>query len=180
MSLSLVSQPPRRLALGVAGAALFLAVLAVLDRLTTGAVSLPALVPPFGASVIIVFFTPEAPAGKPWNVLVGHTLSALLACTVLALMPDASTEVLAATAVCAAGVGMVLTKSIHPPGGATALLAVVMKQRVGFAFVLCPVLLGAASLTGIRLGLDRVAAWLIAADAERSLEAEPEPEPEPD
>ena len=65
----------------------FIVALSAIDALTRGAVSLPALVPPFGASVVIVFFAPDSPAARPWNVMIGQTVSALVACSVLALLP---------------------------------------------------------------------------------------------
>lgn len=135
-------------------------VLAALDTLTKGAVSLPALVPPFGASVVIVFFTPESPYGRPWNVVGGQIASALAASSVLWAFPHAPTGVLAALAVASAGLLMLATRSFHPPGGATALLAVVAEQRLGFAMALCPMLLGALALVSIRHAIDRgVALW---------------------
>ena len=72
MSLAHVSDRSQRVILGAAGVAVFMATLALIDEFTRGAVNLPALGPPFGASVVIVFFTPDNPAGKPWNVIVGH------------------------------------------------------------------------------------------------------------
>lgn len=134
--------------------------LGALDVLTRGAISLPALVPPFGASVVIVFFTPEAPSGKPWNVLIGQTASAFVAASVLWLVPGAPTAVQAALAVCGAGLAMLASRSFHPPGGATALLAVVAEKKLGFGMVLCPMLIGAAVLVATRMALDFSLAWL--------------------
>lgn len=133
--------------------------LALLDQVTRGAISLPALVPPFGASVVIVFFTPDSPLGRPHNVVVGHLVSALVASTLLAVMPTAPTPLLAALAVTGAGLSMLATRSIHPPGGATALLAVIAERRLGFAMVLCPMLIGALVLSGTRLLMDAALRW---------------------
>src|SRR5688572_10932575 len=99
MGLAKVDGPPRRAMLGALGAVVFLLLLSGLDALTRGALRLPALVPPFGASVAIVFFTPESPLGRPWNVLGGHVVSALCASLVVWLLPDASAMVLVALAV---------------------------------------------------------------------------------
>jgi CBS domain-containing membrane protein len=140
--------------LGAAGVAVFMLTLTLIDEVTRGAVSLPALVPPFGASVVIVFFTPESPLGRPWNVIVGHLCCALVAVCVLALFPHASTGALAALAVSGAGMLMLATRSFHPPGGATALLAVVAERKLGFAMMLCPMLVGTVALSGTRALLD--------------------------
>lgn len=140
------------------GVALFMMVLAALDSLTRGYVALPALVPPFGASVVIVFFTPESPVGRPKNVLVGQTVSALAASTVLFALPSAPVGIQAALAVTCAGILMLATRSFHPPGGATALLAVVADRKLGFVMVLCPMLVGAVALVSTRYVFD----WMIA------------------
>lgn len=129
------------------------------EALTRGAFGLQALVPPFGASAVIVFLTPDSPMGRPWNVIVGQVVSAFAACSVLFLLPRAPLGVQAALAVACAGLLMPLTRSFHPPGGATALLAVVAEKKLGFAMLLCPMLLGALCLTGTRLLLELTRAW---------------------
>lgn len=145
----------RTLALGALGTALFMLELAALDEFTHDWLSLPALVPPFGASVVIVFFTPDSPAARPWNVVVGQTVSAFAASAALGLWPEAAMGVQAALAVATAGCLMFATRSFHPPGGATALLAVVLEPKLGFAMMLCPMLVGAFALVGTRWLLDR-------------------------
>jgi CBS domain-containing membrane protein len=159
---SLASVPDRshRNVLGAIGVALFMIALTAIDALTRGAIGLPALVPPFGASVVIVFFAPESDAGRPWNVIVGHLSCALAASTVLWLLPGASTGVLAALAVSIGGLLMLATRSFHPPGGATALLAVIAERRLGFVMLVCPMLVGATALVAARLVIDRAAARL--------------------
>src|SRR5690349_10672133 len=102
------------------GGAVFMLLLSNIDVVTRGDLSLPALVPPFGASVAIVFFSPQSPLARPWNVIMGHFSSALTACTFLWLFPDANRGLLCALAVSGAGLVMIATKSFHPPGGATA------------------------------------------------------------
>lgn len=141
--------------LGSFGAALFLLTLGSLDAVTQGELSLPSLVPPFGASVVIVFFTPDAVAARPWNVLMGHLVSSCVAVTWLSLFPQAPLATLAALAVSTAGIAMVMTRSLHPPGGATALLAVLMQPKLGPWLILCPALVGALLIISTRHLLDR-------------------------
>lgn len=159
MSLANVKDARLKAAWGAAGAVVFIAVLGGLDALTRGAISLPALVPPFGASLAIVFFTPESPLGRVRNVLLGHFVSAMAASVIIALLPNASNTMLACIAVPLAIVLMLATKSFHPPGGATALLAAVSMPKLGFGMILCPVLLGAVLLVAIRFALDFALAW---------------------
>jgi CBS domain-containing membrane protein len=145
-------------------------VLATLDGWTRGALSLPALVPPFGASVAIVFFAPESPAGRPWNVVVGQTASAFMGCLALWLLPEVPVSVQAAVAVAGAGLAMIATRSFHPPGGATALLSVIAEKKLGFAMLLCPMLIGSLALVGLRYAFDlAIARWATrAVSAERA------------
>lgn len=155
MSLAQVDTPARRVLLSSLGAALFILSLGALDPLTRGAVDLPALMPPFGASTVIVFFAPESKASRAWAVLVGHLGSALVAAAVLAFLPTLPLVVQAALAVAGAGVWMVASRSIHPPGGATALLATLGAHKLGSGGFLLPLLAGCTSLVCIRWLLDR-------------------------
>lgn len=165
VSLSRVTEPARRTLLGSLGAALFILSLGALDPLTRGAVDLPTLIPPFGASTVIVFFAPESHASRAWAVLVGHLGSALVAAAVLLLLPAQPVAVQAALAVALAGVWMVLTRSVHPPGGATALLATLAGQRAGWSGGFClPLLIGCTTLVSIRSALDHGLALLGARD----------------
>lgn len=151
------------------GAALFILALGALDPLTRGAVNFPALIPPFGASTIIVFFAPDTSASRAWNVIVGHLGSALVAAFVLTLLPTLAPAWQAAIAVSGAALVMGATRSIHPPGGATALLTVLDRGGVhssGFASLTLSCLV----LVAIRWSLDAAVRWLDtrrAADASR-------------
>jgi len=155
VSLSRVDDPSRRVLLASLGAAVFILSLGALDGVTRGAVDLPTLMPPFGASTVIVFYAPDSAASRAWSVLVGHLGSALVATAVLLLMPASPVAVQAALAVAGAGVWMVLSKSVHPPGGATALLATLGGHKLGVGAILLPLLAGCVSLVSIRWVLDR-------------------------
>lgn len=159
MSLAHVADPSRRTLYSALGAALFILSLGALDPLTRGAVDFPALIPPFGASTVIVFFAPDTAASRAWNVVLGHLGSALVALGLLMLLPDASTSLQAALAVSLAAVFMVATRSIHPPGGATALLTVLTSRGDVHLSDLVPLLLGCLTLVSIRRLLDAVLAW---------------------
>ena len=144
----------RRVLLASLGAALFILSLGAIDPLTRDVVNLPALIPPFGASTVIVFYAPDTAASRPWSVVVGHVGSALVACAVLWLLPGASITTLAALAVVGAGVWMVLSRSIHPPGGATALFTTLGGLERGIAALLLPLIAGCIALVSIRWVLD--------------------------
>lgn len=126
------------------GASLGLAVTAVFSRwLLDGNLPITWLVAPMGATAIIVFALPASPMAQPWAVLGGNSVSALAGVTCANLIVDPA---LAATV----GVGsalalMFLLRCLHPPGGATALLAVIL-QMTSYKFALFPVLLNASLL----------------------------------
>jgi len=161
VSLARVEDPSRRVLWASLGAAAFILSLGALDPITRGAVDLPALMPPFGASTVIVFFAPDTAASRAWNVIVGHLGSALVASLVLLAMNDSPLATQAAVAVAGAGVWMVLTKSIHPPGGATALLATLGGHKLSAGPIFLPLLAGCLSLVGIRWLLDRWLHWTV-------------------
>jgi CBS domain-containing membrane protein len=155
VSLARVDEPTRRVLLASLGAAAFILSLGALDPLTKGAVDLPALMPPFGASTVIVFFAPDTAAGRAWNVVVGHLGSAMVATAVIMLLPQMTVVQQSSIAVAGAGVWMVLSKSVHPPGGATALLTAIGGHKLGSGAILLPLFMGCAALVGIRWLLDR-------------------------
>jgi CBS-domain-containing membrane protein len=94
-----------------------------------------------GASAVLVFGVPHGALSQPWPVLGGHLLSALTGVTVARLLPD---PLLAGPlAVGLAILVMHYTRCLHPPGGATALAAVIGGDPItglGYGYVLAPVL----------------------------------------
>ncbi|MGZ3305267.1 MAG: HPP family protein [Asticcacaulis sp.] len=82
----------------------------------------PWLVAPLGASAVLVFAVPASPLAQPWPVVGGNTVSAVAGVLCSLFIPD---PVLAgAVAVGSAIALMFFTRSLHPPGGAMALLVV--------------------------------------------------------
>lgn len=87
---------------------------------TTGAH--PVLIASIGATAVLVFAVPHGALSQPWAVLGGHTISALVG---LAVAHSVGGGNLAAALAVSLAIGaMHLAKCIHPPGGATALSAV--------------------------------------------------------
>lgn len=81
---------------------------------------LPFLVAPLGASAVLVFCVPASPLAQPWAVIGGDVLSAATGLAVGHLLGDPWLS--AFTAVGLSIAVMALTRSLHPPGGASALL----------------------------------------------------------
>lgn len=94
-----------------------------------------------GASAVLVFAVPHGALSQPWPLVGGHVLSALMGVSCAWLIPDPM--IAAASAVALAILSMQYLRCIHPPGGATALAAVVGGegiQALGFLYVITPVL----------------------------------------
>jgi CBS domain-containing membrane protein len=102
-----------------------------------------ALVAPLGASAVLVFAVPSSPLAQPWSVLAGNTLSALVGIACVKWVPDATLA--AALAVSLAIAVMFALRCLHPPGGASALLMVLIGCD-RFEFALSPVLIDSALL----------------------------------
>ena len=102
------------------------------------------LVGSFGASAVLIYGIPNSPFAQPRNLLGGHVLSALVGVTCALLIPIPA--IAAALAVSMAIVIMHLTRTLHPPGGATALIAVIGGSNIhnlGYWYVVTPIATGA-------------------------------------
>lgn len=107
----------------------------------------------FGASAVLIYGAIRSPLAQPRNLLGGHMLSAFIGVFVFKLL-GFSLPLAAAVAVATAIFAMHLTKTLHPPGGATALIAVIGSAEIhalGFWYVLMPAGLGAVLMLVIAL-----------------------------
>lgn len=121
---------------------------------------LPLLIGSFGATAVLVYGVPHSPFAQPRNVLGGHVLSALTGVAAQNLL-GATPWLAAAAAASTAIVVMHVTRTLHPPGGATALIAVIGGEsvhRLGFFFALVPAGLGAIILLLIALVINNLPA----------------------
>jgi CBS-domain-containing membrane protein len=103
------------------------------------------LVGSFGASAILIYGVPKSPYAQPRNLVGGHVISAVTGVT-CSLLLHAWPEVAAALAVSLSLVFMHLSRTIHPPGGATALIAVIGSDTIhqmSYWYVLSPIFTGA-------------------------------------
>lgn len=102
------------------------------------------LIGSFGASSVLIYGAINSPLAQPRNLIGGHVISALVGVTVHKLMPG-ETWLAAALAVSLSIVMMQITKTLHPPGGATALIANIGSEKIkalGYVYVVSPVLTG--------------------------------------
>jgi CBS domain-containing membrane protein len=111
------------------------------------------LIGSFGASSVLIYGAIQSPLAQPRNLVGGHTISALVGVTVAMLLPDV-VWLTAPVAVAGSIVAMQYTKTLHPPGGATALIAVTGSEQIkalGYWYVLSPVLSGSLILLAVAL-----------------------------
>lgn len=94
-----------------------------------------------GASAVLLFAVPHGSLSRPWPLLGGHLLSAAVGVTCAKWLAD---PLLAAPLAVALSIAlMYYLRCLHPPGGATALVAVVGGppiQALGYGFLLEPIL----------------------------------------
>lgn len=111
------------------------------------------LIGSFGATAVLVYGAIQSPLAQPRNLIGGHILSAIIGVSVFKLFGDVY-WLAAALAVSLSIIGMQYTKTLHPPGGATALIAVIGSKKItslGYLYVVFPVLSGVIILLIVAL-----------------------------
>jgi CBS-domain-containing membrane protein len=112
----------------------------------------------FGASAVLIYGAIKSPLAQPRNLIGGHILSALIGvfCYKL-LFPHvwAASALAVATSIAL----MHATKTLHPPGGATALIAVIGGPKItnlGFLYALIPVGAGVTIMLIVALLINNI------------------------
>lgn len=111
------------------------------------------LIGSFGASSVLVYGLVNSPLAQPRNLIGGHVICAIIGVTISKLITD-EVWLACALAVSLSIVAMQITKTLHPPGGATALIAVTGGKKIeelGYLYVLSPVLTGVLILFAVAL-----------------------------
>ena len=98
------------------------------------------LIPPFGASLVLVMAVHKSPLAKPRNVFFGHVLSA--SSGVLMFYFLGGTPLSISLGVSLAIFIMSITNTVHPPAGANPVIAILGAKS--FEFVIMPVAIGAS------------------------------------
>jgi CBS domain-containing membrane protein len=133
------------------GAGLGLLLVGLLSR-AFGDGAHPWLVAPLGASAVLVFAVPASPLARPWSVLGGNTLSALVGIGCVHLIPDPAWA--GAVAVAGAIGLMFAARCLHPPGGAMALLTA-LSGTTAWSFAAFPALFNSALMVAAGLAYNR-------------------------
>jgi len=116
------------------------------------------LIGSFGASAVLIYGAIRSPLAQPRNLLGGHVLSAIIGVTAFQWL-GGHPWLAAAIAVSTSIAVMHLTKTLHPPGGATALIAVIGGESVhnlGYLYALIPTATGASIMLLIALIVNNI------------------------
>lgn len=111
------------------------------------------LVASFGASAVLVYGVPQSELSQPRNLVGGHLISAFVGISVYKYLP-LDVSILSALAVSVSIVVMHYTSTLHPPGGATALIAVIGGDSIhslGYEYVIAPIGIGSLILLVVAL-----------------------------
>lgn len=111
------------------------------------------LIGSFGASSVLVYGVINSPLAQPRNLIGGHVVCAIIGVTIQKLM-GGPVWLEASLAVSLSIVVMQITKTLHPPGGATALIAIIGSDSIkdlGYMYVLTPILSGVLILLAVAI-----------------------------
>ncbi len=112
----------------------------------------------FGASAVLIYGANKSPLAQPRNLIGGHIISAIIGVTSYQLFSSQmwlASPLAVATAIAA----MHATKTLHPPGGATALIAVIGSSKIhniGYLYVFVPVGSGAIIMLLVALIVNNI------------------------
>jgi CBS-domain-containing membrane protein len=112
----------------------------------------------FGASAVLIYGAIRCPLAQPRILVGGHVISAVIGVTCYRLFP-ADPWLASSCAVATAIAAMQATKTLHPPGGANALIAVIGSAKIhslGYLYVLIPVGIGALIMLIIALIVNNI------------------------
>lgn len=118
------------------------------------------IIPSLGATAVLLFALPKSPLAQPWNVLGGHLGSAIIGVMCAQWIPDMATA--GAVSVGLAMGYMHFARCTHPPGGATALAAVIGGAPIhalGYGYVLSPVLINVLVILVLAVVVNSPFAW---------------------
>ena len=145
--------------IGTVGAALAVAITWLVSEALLDSVA-PILALSMGASAVILFTMPTAPAAQPAPLIVAHCVAAFWGVLSAQLIDNTALAVGIAVGV-HAGL-MVRFGYMHPPSGGTALTAVIGGEAVtklGYTFIWRPVLLNALLLVLLAIVINAPFTW---------------------
>jgi len=110
------------------------------------------------SSKVLLYAAPESPLSQPKNLLGGHAISAFIGVVCVKVLTVRVIWFTAALAVSLSIVAMQLTTALHPPGGATAIIAVLggpVLHEIGYMFIVNTVF-GSVIMLGVALAINNL------------------------
>jgi CBS domain-containing membrane protein len=114
-----------------------------------------------GSTAVLLFAAPHGAMSQPWPVFGGHLVSALIGVSCVRWLGD-DTMLTASLAVALSIAAMYSLRCLHPPGGATAMYAVLGGETVhalGYGYLFSPVLLNISVLLAVAVAFNYPFAW---------------------
>jgi len=114
----------------------------------------------FGASAVLIYGAIKSPLAQPRNLIGGHIISAIIGVTTYKVFHN-QMWLAAAVAVATAIAVMHATRTLHPPGGATALIAVIGSPKIhdlGYLYAIIPAGLGAVIMLVVAVLINNIPA----------------------
>jgi CBS-domain-containing membrane protein len=114
----------------------------------------------FGASAVLIYGAIRSPLAQPRNLIGGHIISAIIGVTTYNVLHN-QMWLAAAVAVATAISVMHATRTLHPPGGATALIAVIGSPKIhhlGYLYAIIPAGLGAVIMLVVAVLINNIPA----------------------
>ncbi len=149
---------PAEIAWSWVGAFLGIGAVAYLNYHFLAGTELVLVIGSFGASAVLIYGAIKSPLAQPRNLIGGHLISALIGVSAFKLLYP-QLWLAAALAVAVSIAVMHATKTLHPPGGATALIAVISGDNIlklGYLYVVIPVGAGAAVMLIVALIVNNI------------------------
>ncbi len=112
----------------------------------------------FGASAVLIYGAIKSPLAQPRNLIGGHVFSAIIGVACYQFL-NGQMWLASSVAVATAIAFMHATKTLHPPGGATALIAVIGSDKIhnlGYLYAFVPVGLGAIIMLVVALLVNNI------------------------
>ncbi len=140
------------------GAFLGIGIVGLLNGLYFEKGDLVLIIGSFGASAVLIYGAVKSPLAQPRNLIGGHLISALIGVLSYKLLGP-HLWLASSIAVATSLVLMHISKTLHPPGGATALIAVIGGPKItnlGFLYALIPVGAGIAIMLVVALIVNNI------------------------
>lgn len=106
----------------------------------TYVVGYPLLIASLGASSVLLYGAPSSPLAQPKNLFCGHLIASVVGVTCYHFMGETWYSLTITVTIVI--ILMMLTDTVHPPGGATALISVL--QHASYIFI--PTLMGSVCI----------------------------------